>query len=269
MNHTHSSTHRPGAVVAGAYLRTLRTAAGLTPQQAAARAHCSFPTIRQIETGRASADSGALARLADLYLPAGQAVEVIALASAPGGIRDSGSGWSDRLAALEHQAGTIILASSNIIPAPLRSPACEQVLRERGDAPPGSRALPLTHDKNVQAYLHEDAISSAGPPEAVREQAAHLLRLAATADIRIIPRGPGGVSEHLPLPAGHVYGQLWLRPTPIHTEEFLTYGVSYPHNTAINGLLDLCRHRAATRDESRDILRGLSAGTSAPLAAIR
>ncbi|MFI1012640.1 Scr1 family TA system antitoxin-like transcriptional regulator [Streptomyces sp. NPDC020965] len=250
---------RPGRIVAGAYLRTLRMKADLTPHQAAARAHCSYPTLQRVETGRSTADAHALERLTDLYLPNSpeQAAEIIALAALPKSVGDTSDRWNARLTALEYLAGTIVLASINMIPAVLRCPSYEQFLRDVGDAPAGSRALPPDHGKNVVAYLHEDAIRRAGTPDMVGEQAAHLL--AGTADVRVILRDRDGLSEYLPLRAGVVYGQLWIRPTPLYTVETLNYGVRYPDDTdsSVSAKLDLCRTRAATRADSRAFLRTL------------
>lgn len=252
---------QPGRVVAGAYLRTLRLQADLTPHQAAVRASCSYPTLQRIETGRSSTDAHALERLTDLYLSHSpeQAAEVIALATLPGSVGDTSDRWNARLAALEHLAGTIVHASINIIPAPLRCPSYQQLLHDVGDAPAEPRALPPAHGKNVLAYLHEDAIRRAGTPHMVHEQVAHLL--AGTADIRIILRDPDpdGLSEYPALGAGMVYSQLWLRPTPLYTVETLNYGVRYPDDTdsSVSTKLEIARSRAATRAESHAFLHTL------------
>ncbi|MFF3556235.1 Scr1 family TA system antitoxin-like transcriptional regulator [Streptomyces tsukubensis] len=256
-----TSSSQPGRIVAGACLRHLRQSASLSVGQAASLAHCSAETVRRIETGRTTpGDNHALARLAEICHPGQEerAAELLTLAACPGSVQDGTTGWNQRLATLERQAGTIVLASRSIIPGPLRTPAHEHALRDAGDTGPGSRALPPQHDITVLAFLHEDAIRAI-PPDAAYEQISHLITLTAnrSADIRIIPRGPGGFTSDLPLPSGRIYSQVWVRPTPLYTEELLGYGVRYSGHadSSVSSRLQTCRSRAAGSTESIELLR--------------
>ncbi|MEU3602670.1 helix-turn-helix transcriptional regulator [Streptomyces sp. NPDC006798] len=256
---------RPGAMVAGAYLRTLRQARYRSPRDAARAAWCTLRTLQLVETGRTDPDDPeALGRIVDHFLPGTDDIagELLALAGTDGTVLDSTPHWADRIAAVEELAGTMVLASSTTVPAPFRSPMYEAMLRETGNAPHTARALPLTHGKSVALYLHEDAVRH-GPTAVVRDQAAHLIAHIHTgATIRIITHRPDHLTDYLPLGAGRVYGQLWLYPIPLYTEETLTHGVHYPDRTSstVSGRLEICRTRAASRTDSLGLLWALADG---------